>query len=178
MTIKEKLQLAIANKDWGLVEELTRSLDAPKPKKKPVKKATPKKAPVKAKQSTTRQIVDHQEWHNKHLYAPVALPDRPNKFAPEDYKPQKYTVQNDKKKAGKFAGKTFDSEEAYLKAAGFYSQPVPRKEKVKKVPIVCSACQRTYKLYPSEIHIVDEGKFRCESCILSNRDSEGGFEED
>lgn len=184
MTIKEKLELAIANKDWGLVEELTKSLDAPKPKKvvkkkTAKKKVAPKKAPVKRARGPSVKdfrVVDHQKWHNDHRHAPVAIPDRPNKFAPEDHPPKKFIVPHN---SPKFAGKTFPSEEAYLKAAGLYSKPVPRpKNEAKKISATCSACGRTQKLYPSEIIVYDDAKFRCERCILNNKSGVSSRDED
>lgn len=179
-TIKQKLEKAIAAKDWGLVEELTKSLDEPKPKKKTAKKkAAPKKAPVKRARGPSVKdfrVVDHQKWHNDHRHAPVAIPDRPNKFAPEEYKPNKFVVPSN---SPKFAGKTFPSEEAYLKAVGLYSKPVPRpKNAAKKMSVTCSACGRTQKLFPSEIVVYDDAKFRCERCILNNTQGVSSRDED
>ena len=183
MTIKEKLEAAIAAKDWGLVEELTKSLDAPKPqkrktRKKVIKKVVPKKSPTKTQPPTGNKVIDHQAWHNQHLYGPVALPNRPNKFDPDEFKNnKKYTVPNDKKKFGAFAGKTFPSEEEYLKAA-VYAKPVPRTQKAKKIQISCASCGRSYKLFESEIILYDNAKFRCESCILSQKSAAGSDDDE
>lgn len=163
MSLEDQIKEATANQDWAKVAELAAQLAKPEevaPKKKGRKMTN--------KTPTSPKVVDHQKWHAENLYRPVSVPNRPNKFVPEEFKDTKrYRVPNDPK-FGEFAGKVFPNEEAYLREA-VYSTTYRRKPPTaKKVTVVCSLCHKSVKLFESEI-TDRSGKYKCDACLSGGR---------
>lgn len=179
MSLKEELQAAYEAQDWAKVAELAKQVELEEviEEADPLAKQTPKRGRRKKvvttevkTSKTASKSVDHQKWHAEHLYAPIAVPNRPNKFQPEkDTKP--YRVPN-QKRYGDFAGQVFENEEAYLKAA-VYGEPTKHAPPpAKQVKTNCSSCGKQTKMFESELILHEEaGGYRCDKCIVSKRKS-------
>lgn len=162
--IQDQIKEATENQDWGLVAELAKQLasseESPTPKKRGRK-------PVAAKTTKTSGKVNHIKWHAEHQFAPLAIPNRPNKFEPEkDTKP--YRVPNNKK-FGEFAGQLFENEEAYLRAAVYGTPAKHEPPPARKISVTCNTCGKKTKIFESELAVYDESGYKCEKCLISRK---------
>lgn len=185
-SIPEQLKNAYESKDWaGVVEVLkvfgvdvseetvVETKPAPKAKKERKTPTTKKKIVneiIVPKKVERTPKIDHQQWHREHLGSSINIKDRPNKFDVSSFQDKKpYTVPNDKK-FGEYAGKTFASEEEYLRIAVYPSARPHSPPPAKKVTVNCATCGRKFKIFESELSVYnEETAYKCDTCLTGNR---------